>query len=72
MKKIILFACFITVIGQKQNLLAQPIAAGANIAVTNTEGGKVRGYTHNGIFTYKGIPYAQAERFAAPTKATKL
>ena len=69
MKKIILFACFITLIGQKQSLLAQPIAAGANIAVTNTEGGKVRGYTHNGIFIYKGIPYAQAERFAAPTKA---
>ena len=47
---------------------AQPIVASANVAVTNTESGKVRGYTHNGIFTYKGIPYAQAERFMAPTK----
>jgi para-nitrobenzyl esterase len=49
-------------------ILAQPIEAGANIAVTNTESGKVRGYTHNGIYTYKGIPYAQAERFMPPAK----
>lgn len=51
-----------------QVAIAQPIEAGPNIAVTNTEAGKVRGYTHNGIYTYKGIPYAQAERFMAPTK----
>jgi para-nitrobenzyl esterase len=51
------------------HLAAQPIHSGANIAVTNTESGKVRGYTHNGIFTYKGIPYAQAARFMPPAKA---
>jgi para-nitrobenzyl esterase len=49
-------------------LFAQPIQSGANIAVTNTESGKVRGYTHNGITIYKGIPYAQAARFMPPTK----
>jgi len=49
-------------------LTAQEIITGENIAVTNTESGKVRGFIHNGIFTYKGIPYAQAERFAAATK----
>ena len=48
---------------------AQSTQTGANIAVTNTESGKVRGYIHNGIFTYKGIPYAQAERFMPPAKA---
>ena len=57
-----IFVCF------TQTMSAQPIEAGANIAITNTEAGKVRGYTHNGIFTYKGIPYAQADRFMAPTK----
>lgn len=46
------------------------IKTGENVAVTTTESGKVRGYIHNGIFTYKGIPYAQAERFMAPEKPT--
>jgi para-nitrobenzyl esterase len=50
-------------------LMAQEVVTGENVAVTQTESGKVRGYIHNGIFTYKGIPYAQAERFEAPTKA---
>lgn len=50
--------------------IAQEITTGENIAVTNTESGKVRGYVHNKIYTYKGIPYAQAERFTAPVKAT--
>ncbi len=29
--------------------------------------GKICGYIENGIFTYKGIPYAKAERFMPPT-----
>jgi para-nitrobenzyl esterase len=47
--------------------LAQ-IQTGENVGVTNTESGKVRGYVHNTIFTYKGIPYAEAKRFMAPEK----
>ena len=31
-----------------------------------TEYGKVAGYIENGIYTYKGIPYAQAGRFEEP------
>lgn len=46
----------------------QEVKTGENVAVTNTESGKVRGYIQNGIFTYKGIPYAKAERFMAATK----
>jgi carboxylesterase type B len=42
--------------------------AGKNIAVVSTDLGKVRGYIHNGTFTYKGIPYAQSERFMPPTR----
>ncbi len=49
--------------------LAQ-LQTGSDVAVTDTESGKVRGYIHNGIFTYKGIPYAQSERFEAPQKVT--
>jgi len=44
------------------------LQTGENIAVTNTDAGKVRGYVHNAVFTYKGIPYAEAKRFEAPQK----
>ena len=44
------------------------LATGENVAVTSTESGKVRGYIHNAIYTYKGIPYAEAKRFEAPHK----
>ena len=53
------------------NLLAQnsdPVLAGKDIAVVTIESGKLRGYVHNGIFIYKGVPYAKAERFVAPVK----
>jgi para-nitrobenzyl esterase len=46
------------------------LQTGESVAVTNTESGKVRGYIHNGIFTYKGIPYAEAKRFEVPHKPT--
>jgi len=45
-----------------------PLQTGKDVAVTSTESGKVRGFIHNGIFTYKGIPYATAERFMPPVK----
>ena len=47
---------------------AAQLQTGENIAVAATDAGKVRGYIHNGIFTYKGIPYAEAKRFEAPQK----
>lgn len=48
--------------------LQAQLQTGENVAVTNTDLGKVRGYIHNAIFTYKGIPYAEAKRFEAPQK----
>lgn len=65
MKK--MFACVLAVIFTTQLTFAQ-LQTGENIAVLNTEAGKVRGYIHNSIYTYKGIPYAQAKRFEAPQK----
>lgn len=45
-----------------------PLIAGKDYAIVSTEYGKVRGYTNNGIFTFKGIPYAKAERFMVAQK----
>lgn len=44
------------------------IQAGNNIAVAQTQAGKVQGYVQNGVITYKGMPYATAERFMPPQK----
>lgn len=52
---------------------ATQISAAAAQAVVETVSGKVRGYVRNGIFTYKGIPYAAPvggdARFMPPQKA---
>ncbi|GAB3340416.1 carboxylesterase/lipase family protein [Larkinella ripae] len=55
-------------VGQGKKEAAAPLVTGKDVAVVPTEAGKVRGYVHNGTFTFKGIPYAKAERFMAPTK----
>lgn len=63
-----IFVCAIipfVLCAQKTSL---PLVNGENIAVAQTNSGKVRGYIHNGVYTYKGIPYAQAKRFQAPEK----
>ncbi len=49
-------------------MLFSQMQTGENVAVTSTDAGKVRGYIHNSIVTYKGIPYAEAKRFEVPQK----
>lgn len=44
------------------------VQTGENVAVTSTDAGKVRGYVHNTVYIYKGIPYAEAKRFEAAQK----
>lgn len=45
--------------------------AGPGIAVVRTETGEVQGYVRNGIYTYHGVPYAEAvERFVPAEKVT--
>ena len=66
-KALLFFLAFVPGIltAQKSTIAIQ---TGADVAVVQTNSGKVRGYIHNGIYTYKGIPYAQAKRFQAPEK----
>jgi para-nitrobenzyl esterase len=49
----------------------KPIEAGENIAVVPTKYGKVRGYIDEGVFAFKGIPYARADRFMPPQTPDK-
>jgi len=51
------------------NLITEAqVKTGENIAIATTNCGKVRGYICNNMFVYKGIPYAEADRFEAPHK----
>ena len=59
--------CLLAILCAFQLVQAQ-LQTGENVAVTNTDAGKVRGYIHNSIYTYKGIPYAEAKRFEAAQK----
>ena len=51
------------------------VIASADTAVVELTTGKIRGYTHNGIFTFKGVPYGKStageNRFMPPVKAEK-
>ena len=47
------------------------LMAGAGVAVVDTNSGKLQGFIHHGIYTYRGIPYAKAERFMPPHKMPK-
>lgn len=56
-----------TVLGASVAGLCAGIATAAEPPVATTRHGKVRGTETDGIKIFKGIPYAQAERFRAPT-----
>jgi len=47
------------------------IQAGPHIAIATTQSGAVQGFVHNAILTYRGIPYATAERFMPPQPLPK-
>lgn len=55
-------------LGVTQSAFAEndSVIAGPTVAVADTQTGQVQGFVHNGIYTYRGIPYATAERFQPP------
>ena len=50
---------------------AGEIITSSNATTVETESGKVAGYVEDGVYIYKGIPYAKAERFMPPEPADK-
>lgn len=46
--------------------IADEISASSSSAVVQTEYGKIAGYSDNGVYIFKGVPYAEAERFMPP------
>jgi para-nitrobenzyl esterase len=65
-----LLAVVLAITGQAQQRQG-PILTGNDIAIVATEHGKVRGYVDDGIFAFKGIPYAKADRFMPPQAPDK-
>lgn len=47
---------------------ADPFVASTSVAVISTDSGKLQGFIQNGIYTYRGVPYAKAARFMMPEK----
>ncbi|MBP1613817.1 MAG: carboxylesterase [Bacteroidetes bacterium] len=59
--------CIIPIVGGAQNQISgYSINSSSAASTADTQYGKVAGYIENGIFIYKGIPYAEAERFMPP------
>ena len=52
----------------KNTIVTDTIKADSETAIVQTESGTVAGYLDNKIFSFKGIPYAKAERFMPPEK----
>lgn len=63
-----LAACTAAGASPKQNTpeVAGEITASSTQGIVRTQSGQVAGYVENGIYIYKGIPYAKAQRFMAP------
>jgi para-nitrobenzyl esterase len=64
-------SCGGTAVAERQPVSAGEVTASSSQAVVQTESGKVAGYVENGVYIYKGIPYAKAERFMPPVAADK-
>lgn len=57
---------FLPTVNAAEYSATEEILSGPGIAVTDTKEGKLQGYVHNGVYNFKGVPYAKAERFMPP------
>lgn len=70
-KSLILAAllCSSVVVAQNQQV-SSIINSSTSASTTQTKYGKVCGFIYKGVYTYKGIPFAQAKRFEMPQPPT--
>jgi len=71
MKRIVLAivtaaSCFAQMAFAEPHDSQSTLVAGAGIATVETGKGTVQGFVKDGILTFRGIPYATAERFMPP------
>jgi para-nitrobenzyl esterase len=65
-----MIACALVVAGCDSERKAGPtLVASSAVAVVQTASGTVQGFVRGGTYTFRGIPYAKAERFMAPDPA---
>lgn len=48
------------------------VQAGKDIAVAQVQTAQIQGFIQNGVMTFKGVPYAKAERFMPPVLQTPV
>lgn len=68
---LLLASCAGTAVAEKQISQKGEVIASSDKAIVQTESGKVGGYIENGMYIYKGVPYAKAERFMPPVAPDK-
>ncbi len=69
-KKLALVLAVFTLLATVAQATEDRLLAGPGIAVVQTRAGTLQGYVRGGIFTYRGVPYAEAERFMPPHAVT--
>lgn len=62
------FICFSVLLFWAGAQVHAQLVTSNEAAITATENGQVQGYISDDIFTFKGIPYGRAERFATAAK----
>ena len=73
MKKIMIIAAAVLLCAcgsDRQGAVPGPITTGED-CIVSTVSGKILGYNDAGIYTFKGVPYAKAERFMPPQAPDK-
>ena len=63
-------ACDLSKIFPSKKQITPEIVFDVDNPIVQTTAGKVRGFIDNGIYTFRGIPYAEADRFEEPHAPT--